>query len=178
MKHRPTEPAARLRGTAAGLLTGALAAGAHGVANGVPPSGAAMALLCVLAATVGAVAGTSQRASDPRVLLGLLAMGQALGHITLATAGHGHAGMIPAQPAPVMVLVHVLALGAGAALIAGSERLWRALSSALRACVHAGLRPSTAAAGTATTGADQPLHSALVVAVSISRRGPPVGSFC
>ncbi len=77
-------PAARLRGTAAGLLTAALAVAAHGVGSGAPPTGAATAQLAVLAATVGALAGTLRRATDARVLLGLLAAGQLFGHVMLA----------------------------------------------------------------------------------------------
>ncbi len=54
---RPTRSrCSRLRGTAAGLLTAALAVAAHGVGSGAPPTGAATAQLAVLAATVGALA--------------------------------------------------------------------------------------------------------------------------
>ena len=69
-------PAGRLRGTAAGLLTAALAVAAHSVGSGAPPTGAVVAQLAVLAATVGALAATIARAADARVLLGLLAAGQ------------------------------------------------------------------------------------------------------
>ena len=73
-----------LRGIAAGLLTAALAVAAHGVADGAAPSGTAVALLAVLAATVGGLATTISRAADVRVLLGLLAAGQLVGHLMLS----------------------------------------------------------------------------------------------
>ena len=58
----------RVRGMAAGLLTGALAVAAHAMAGGAVPPGAAVVLLSlsVLAFTVGAVAGSTDRTGDAR----------------------------------------------------------------------------------------------------------------
>ena len=64
-----------MRGTAAGLLTAALAVAAHAAGSGALPTGAVVAQLAVLAATVGALAATISRAADARILLGLLAAG-------------------------------------------------------------------------------------------------------
>ncbi len=174
MTRRPPDLAARLRGAATGLLTGALAVAAHGAAGGVVPSGAPAALLCLLAASLGAVAGTARRASELPVLLGLLAAGQVIGHVMLAAAGHTHGGS--PHTAPAMLAAHAIALTAGAVLIAGSERLCRALSCALRSCTRTGLTLPAAAAATPVLSADQPLHSTLLVAVSISHRGPPASA--
>ena len=88
MSRPHANPAARLRGTATGLLTAALAVAAHAVGSGVPPTGAVVAQLAVLAATVGALAATIARAADARVLLGLLAAGQLCGHVILSAVGH------------------------------------------------------------------------------------------
>ena len=77
-------PGARLRGTAAGLLTAALTVAAHSIGSGAPPTGAVVAQLAVLAATVGALAATIARAADVRVLLGVLAAGQLCGHLMLS----------------------------------------------------------------------------------------------
>jgi hypothetical protein len=74
-------PPARLRGTAAGLLTAALAVAAHSMGSGAPPTGAVVAQLAVLAATVGALTATIARAADARILLGLLAAGQVCSHV-------------------------------------------------------------------------------------------------
>ena len=136
-------PAGRLRGTAAGLLTAALAVAAHSVGSGAPPTGAVVAQLAVLAATVGALAATIARAADARVLLGLLAAGQLCGHVILSAVGHTHAAAT-APPAAAMLVAHVVAVGAGALLIATSDRLCRAVSRAVRVAVsdrrHAGRR--------------------------------------
>ncbi len=166
-------PAARLRGTATGLLTAALAVAAHGVGSAAPPTGAATAQLAVLAATVGALAGTIRHATDTRVLLGLLAAGQLLGHLLLSAVGHSHAP-ISAPPGAAMLAAHLVAIAAGAALIAAVDRLCRALSRAVRAVVRIVCPPVAAAPVSATVSADQPLRSALLLAASVSHRGPPV----
>jgi hypothetical protein len=169
-------PAARLRGTAAGLLTAALAVAAHAIGSGVPPAGAVAAQLAVLAATVGALAATIARAADARVLLGLLAAGQLCGHVMLSAVGHGHAVTTP-PPAWAMLAAHVVAVGAGAFLIAASDRLCRAVSRALRAAVRIVATPVTVALVAAIGHADQPLRSALLLAASVSHRGPPVSRY-
>jgi hypothetical protein len=164
--------AARVRGVATGLLTAALAVAAHGAGGGALPNGAAMSLLAVLAATAGALATTIPQTGTPRCLLGLLAVSQLLGHLLLSSAGHHHAGS-SAPPATAMLAAHLLAVVAGATLIAVGERLWRALSRAVRAVVRVdcavAARPMTVA-----RRADQPLRSALLLAASVSHRGPPV----
>jgi hypothetical protein len=162
----------RVRGVATGLLTAALAVAAHGAGGGALPNGAAMSLLAVLAVTAGALATTIPQASTPRCLLGLLAVSQLLGHLMLSSAGHHHAES-SAPPAAAMLAAHLLAIVAGATLIAIGERLWRALSRAVRAVVRVdcavAARPMTVA-----RRPDQPLRSALLLAASVSHRGPPV----
>ena len=166
-------PAARLRGTAAGLLTAALAVAAHGMGSGVPPTGAATAQLAVLAATVGALAGTLRHATDARVLLGLLAAGQLLGHVMLGAVGHGHTPAT-APPGAAMLAAHLVAIATGALLIAAGDRLCRAVSRAVKAAART-VCPLVATTPVVATGnADQPLRSALLLAASMSHRGPPV----
>jgi hypothetical protein len=158
------------------LLTAALAVAAHGVGGGAPPTGAAAAQLAVLAATVGALAATIRRAGDARVLLALLAAGQLFGHVMLSAFGHGHAPS-PAPPGAVMLATHVVAIATGALLIAAGDRLCRAVSRAVQATVRIVCPPLVAAPSedvAATGGADQPLRSALLLAASMSHRGPPV----
>lgn len=166
-------PAARLRGTAAGLLTGALAVAAHGVGSGAAPTGAATAQLAVLAATVGALAGTIRRATDARVLLGLLAAGQLLGHLMLSAVGHSHTPT-STPPAAAMLAAHLIAIAVGALLIAAGERLCRAVSRGVRAAVRIVSPPVAAVPVVARAAADQPLRSALQLAASVSHRGPPI----
>jgi hypothetical protein len=170
---RVPNPAARLRGSAAGLLTATLAVAAHGIGGGAVPTGAATAQLAVLAAAIGALAATIARAADARMLLGLLAAGQLLGHVMLEAAGHAHTSST-APPAAVMLAAHLTAIAAGAVLIAAGDRLCRAVSRAVRAAVRSICMPPAAPAVVATRGADQPLRSALLLAASVSHRGPPV----
>jgi hypothetical protein len=166
--------AAQLRGSAAGLLTAALALVAHTAAGGMP-SGAGVTLLAVLAGTVGTVAAASDRAADPRMLAALLATGQGVGHLTLAMAGHGHHADTPAVPQLPMLAAHALAVFAGAALIGAGDRLCRAVCTALRRFVTDLPRQLASAAATPAAGSDQPMHAALFLAASVSHRGPPVG---
>jgi hypothetical protein len=168
-----TNPAARLRGTAAGLLTAALAVAAHSVGSGAPPTGAVVAQLAVLAATVGALAATIGRTADARILLGLLAGGQLCGHVILSAVGHSHTAT-SAPPAAVMLAAHVVAVGAGAVLIAACDRLCRAVSRAVRAAVRIVAEPVTVAPVSVIGQADQPMRSRLLLAASVSHRGPPV----
>ena len=169
-------PAGRLRGTAAGLLTAALAVAAHSVGSGAPPTGAVVAQLAVLAATVGALAATIARAADARVLLGLLAAGQLCGHVILSAVGHTHAAAT-APPAAAMLVAHVVAVGAGALLIAASDRLSRAVSRAVRVAVRIIATPVAVAPIVVIGEADQPLRSALLLAASVSHRGPPASRY-
>jgi hypothetical protein len=164
--------AGRVRGVTTGLLTAALAVAAHGAGGGMLPSGAAMSLLAVLAVTVGALTTTIGHTSTPRLLLALLAAGQLLGHVLLSTAGHQHTSSAP--PAVAMLVAHVLATVAGASLIGAGERLWRALSRAVRAAVRVVCAVVAVQTMAVAHRADQPRHSALLLAASVSHRGPPV----
>jgi hypothetical protein len=170
---QPPKAAARLRGTATGLLTATLAVAAHGAAGGDAPAGAAVMLLVVLAATVGGLAATIARTADVRVLLGLLGMGQVVGHVLLSVAGHHHG--VPESPAPAMLIAHSSAVAAGAILVAAGDRLCRAVARAVQVTVRAIVAPVSCGPTVVTAGTDQPLRSALQLAASVSHRGPPVG---
>jgi hypothetical protein len=169
----PAQPAtaARLRGIAAGLLTAALAVAAHGAADHAVPSGAAVALLAVLSATVGGLSTTMSRASDARVLLTVLATGQVVGHVALTVAGHHHGAA--AAPGSAMLVAHAVALLAGALLIAAADRLCRVVSRVLLVAVRALARP-VPAKPFLIAHTDHPQRSALLLAASMSHRGPPV----
>lgn len=165
------DSAAPLRGTAVGTLTAALAIAAHGVAGGGLPDGAVAAQLLVLSVTLGALATTMAGANRAAVLWGLLGTGQLLAHALLATAGHAH----DARPGLAMFGAHVAAVSLGAGLIACGGRLSAAVSRVVRVMARNGpVAPESTAAGTARS-ADQPLHSARLLAASVSHRGPPVG---
>lgn len=159
---------------AAGLLTAALAIAAHAMAGGAVPPGAAAVLLCVLAGTIGAAAAATERASDARVLLAMLAVGQLVGHVVLTIVGDMHCTASGGPPAAVMLAAHTVGLVVGAGLIAAGERLCRALSSVIRGFVGELPFPLATVPAAAVTAGDQPLRSALLLAASVCRRGPPV----
>jgi len=168
-------PAIPLRGLAAGSLTVALATTAHAAAGGGTPSGATSAQLVLLAVVIGALSATISCADRFRVQLVLMAAGQVLGHLLLGTVGHHHANA--ASPsAAAMVAAHVAAVTCGAALIAAAGYLSTAVSRAVRAAVPPTPGPVTAAPPAALGHADQPLRSALLLAASMSHRGPPVSA--
>lgn len=168
MSHRLSD-LSTLRGLAVGSLTAALALAAHGAAGAALGSSAAAVLLALLAAGVGALAGSLERAAEPTVLVALLAAGQAIGHVMLAVAGHSHGP----SPGAAMLSAHLLAVVAGALLIAGAERLCRALSTVLAEGTARRLPPPVVWPIWTWTRPDHPLQSRLLVAVSISHRGPP-----
>lgn len=173
---QPSTVAARLRGTAAGLLTATLAVAAHSLAGSPAPTGTSAALLAVLAVTVGALAASISRTSDARALLALLAAGQLVGHLMLSAAGHSHGDPgATALPAPAMLAAHALAVVIGALLIAAGDHLCRAVSRVVGAVARV-VVPQTPERAVVTTGADQPLRSALLLAASMSHRGPPVSA--
>ena len=129
-------------------------------------------MLVLLAGTVGAVAATAERASDARILFVLLGSGQLIAHVTLAIAGHHHGAA--GAPWPLMLGAHTIALAAGAVLIAGGERLCRVICTAVRDAARHPPCPVVFTAAVPTVAGDQPLRSALLLAASLSHRGPPV----
>jgi hypothetical protein len=164
--------AARLRGTAAALLTATLSLAAHSVGAGAIPAGAVATQLLVLAVTVGVLASVVHRAADVRVMVGFLAVGQLVGHLMLAAGGHSH----HPGPAPItVVLAHIVAIGIGAALITAGDRLCQVLSRVLRVSVRRTAQPMAAPVVTVARDADQPLRLRLLLAASVSLRGPPAG---
>jgi hypothetical protein len=164
-----------MRGLAAGSLTVALAITAHAAAGGGTPSGATAAQLVLLAVATGALSATISRADRFRVQLVLMAAGQVLGHLLLGTVGHHHASAV-GPSAATMVAAHVVAVACGAALIAAAGYLCTAISRVVRTTVAPASVPITSVPRVALGDADQPLRSALLLAASMSHRGPPVGA--
>ena len=164
--------AARWRGAWTALVTAALAIAAHAQGHG-PLSGAGVTLVIVIAGTVGAMSASTQVWRGAPGLTALLAAGQLVGHLVLATSEHSHAG----GPAPAMVIAHAVAVLVGAVLIAAGDRLCRTMSSTVRALTAAPSVPAEPLVVEVSTS-DQPLPSMLRLVVSLSRRGPPVGSHC
>lgn len=158
---------------AAGALTASLSVVAHAAAGGGLPSGSTVAVLAVLSATLGTLVATIRDTADVKILVAVLAVGQLLCHAVLGAAGHSHSTG-GAASLGLMVTGHALAIAFGAMLIAMGGHLCAAMSRMLRAASapprHPVAAPSTVLAGSA----DQPRHSALILAASVSHRGPPV----
>lgn len=164
---------ARLRGAAAGLLTAALTLAAHSYGGGSVPGGASAVALVLIAAVVGAVTSALPRTDRLPVLVAVLGAGQVIGHAVLSAHGHPHTS----PPAAAMAAAHVLAVVAGAVLIESAARLCLALSTALRVFRSRDFPPAVAPVTTAVRSVDHPLRSTLLLAFSLSHRGPPVAGY-
>ncbi|MGY1896099.1 hypothetical protein [Nocardia gipuzkoensis] len=130
-----------LRGGLVGVLVGVLAVAAHGSAGAGVPGSTELTLVLLIAAGVGAAAaaGASRACLRPSVAAGLLGAGQLLSHAALSIlVGHDHSGtgsIATVSPLPTawMLLAHIVAAVGCAALIVLAERLYAAVSGALRA---------------------------------------------
>jgi hypothetical protein len=124
----------------------------------------------VVAAATGAASG-HHRASRTEVMVAVLAVGQIAGHAAMATSTHqhGHALDVSWQS---MMLAHVVAVVAGATLMALADRLCCAVSRVLRVCVPPARSPVDGA-GPSPLWADRQVPQSFSMFSSISHRGPP-----
>jgi hypothetical protein len=173
-----SHPAAvdHLRGATAAVFTAALAVAAHGVADGMAPAGGTVALLTVLSAALGAGVAKCASTSHTRVLVSVLATGQLAAHLALSTSGHGRGGWSWPTPSALMLAAHLVAVLTGAMLVSACERLYTALSSVARRYPRATAGASPRSAPTVAVRSDPPRQRALLIAASISHRGPPAGA--
>lgn len=167
---RRTAPAA-FRGLTTTAFTGALAVAAHAVAGGGWPTGGAAVLLAATASVVGLIA-MADRVAATSVLLALLAGGQVAAHLSLAAASHTH-DENSGVPTALMFCTHAVAVFVGAMLTSAAERVCRALCRAARRCLTVARTPVRTRTLAAITTDDQPLQHVLLLAASISHRGPP-----
>lgn len=166
--------AARFRGSAAGAFTAALAVAAHGLGDGGAPAGGSLALLAVLAVGIGALVATWERAARRLTLLGVLAGGQLAGHLALSIGGHHGSAAAPVS----MVTLHVVAVITGALLVTACERLFRLLSTVVSGSDPTGPLPAVVPLRTAVIRGEHPSRRELLLAASISHRGPPARIAC
>lgn len=155
------------------MLTAALTLAAHGVGGGAVLAGAPTVQLLVVAAVIGGLAASMSHADDLAVMVCLLGAGQLFGHVVLAADGHAHA----APPTDAMLTAHAVAVVIGGLLITAGARLCRILSRVLRLVGRP--NPSLAFVSRVRAAtADQPMRSALLIACSMSYRGPPARTCC
>ncbi|WP_433757943.1 hypothetical protein [Nocardia sp. CA-135398] len=140
----PDQPSGSPRGCLVGGLVGALAIAAHGAGGGGFPDSAESALLLVVSASMGWVAGQLWHTDGRWAVLGPLALGQLAGHAVLSGLidhSHTHAAaprLDPYLPTGWMLSAHLIATLGCVALILLAERLYALASSVIRAVSTAG----------------------------------------
>ncbi|MEV0032509.1 hypothetical protein [Nocardia sp. NPDC050793] len=171
---KPVEGATRLRGAFVGSASGAVSIAAHALGGGViSPEQSSVALLIGACAAVGVLVGSLRTRAGLLELMGLLAVGQGVGHTALTLSpGHHHG----AHATALMLLAHLAAIPVGALLIRGAEAaIRRAASSVRRAARVLGAMPVPALPTVALLAArDAAIPRRLLLASGIGTRGPPV----
>ncbi|MCP2296757.1 hypothetical protein APR11_003189 [Nocardia amikacinitolerans] len=170
---KPAEGAARLRGAFVGSASGAVGIAAHALGGGVvSPERPSLALLIGACAAVGVLVGSLRRRAGFVELMGLLAIGQAVGHTALTMSpGHHHGSHATA----VMLAAHLAAIPVGALLIRSAEAALAKAASSVRDVVRVlGPAPAPASAPIiriAPRAAACPRR--LLLSSGIGTRGPP-----
>ena len=178
------------RGWIAGSFATGVAAAAHGLADGAPPSALAVVVGLVFAGILGTLV-IGRTPSLPRLAL-IVGGSQVAFHLvfswltpgTATAAHHGAATLMTPAVAhhgtdPWMWAAHALALLATIAFLRRAElALWNLLLDALRATRFATIAISARPASAATIAAAGPRHPlAFAVSSVVSRRGPPAPGF-
>ncbi|MFC9894139.1 hypothetical protein ACFVMC_10640 [Nocardia sp. NPDC127579] len=166
---------ARVRGAAAGSISGAIALAAHGWASGaMPPEGSTLMLLAAAAAVIGAlVAGLAPLRDSAGGLIGALVAGQLLGHVTMGL-GSGHVQHGDAQLTPAMLAAHIVAAVVAAFVIRGAEAAYRIGTAALARVVPARYRaPAIPAPAPLRTRHRDHVILRVLAAETLRTRGPP-----
>ncbi|MGW5311780.1 hypothetical protein [Nocardia thailandica] len=167
---------ARLRGAAAGSMSGALALAAHGVASGgALPSSTTVTLLAAASAVVGALAaGLAPLRGGSLALVAALLVGQLLGHTTMSWSS-GHAHHADDSLGLGMLAAHLVAALLAAVVIAGAEAAHRIAGAVVGRVLL--LRPTLPGPG--DTLSPPPVHRDRVIlrilaATTRFTRGPPL----
>ncbi|MEU2253636.1 hypothetical protein [Nocardia xishanensis] len=171
---KPVKGATRLRGAFVGSASGAVSIAAHALGGGViSPEQSSVALLIGACAAVGVLVGSLRTRAGLLQLMGLLAIGQGIGHTALALAPGHHHGAHATVP---MLLAHLAAIPVGALLIRGAEAaVGRAASSVRRAMrVLGALLVPAPPTVVLVTARDAAIPRKLLLGSGIGTRGPPV----
>ncbi|WP_431965737.1 hypothetical protein [Nocardia sp. bgisy134] len=171
---KPAVGATRLRGAFVGSASGAVSIAAHALGGGViSPEQSSVALLIGACAAVGVLVGSLRTRAGLLELMGLLAVGQAVGHTALTMSpGHHHG----AHATALMLLAHLAAIPVGALLIRGAEAAaGRAASSVRRAVRVLGAMPVPALRAVVLVATrDAVMPRKLLLGSGMGTRGPPV----
>ncbi|MFF0533300.1 hypothetical protein ACFYT3_33645 [Nocardia amikacinitolerans] len=170
---KPAEGSARLRGAFVGSASGAVAIAAHALGGGaVAPEQPSVALLIGACAAVGVLVSSLRLRAGFVELMGLLTIGQAVGHTALTMSpGHHHGS----HATSVMLSAHLAAIPIGALLIRSAEAALAKAVSSVRDVVRVlGPVPAPASASIiriAPRAAASPRR--LLLSSGIGTRGPP-----
>ncbi|MBF6240358.1 hypothetical protein IU474_25265 [Nocardia otitidiscaviarum] len=167
----PTDHAARLRGAAVGTASGAVAVAAHGLGGGsTDVGGSALALLIVACGLIGVVVASVRPRAGVLSTMGMLAVGQSVGHEALSMAPQQHQHGLSAG----MVAAHLVAIPVGAFAIRAAEvGLRRAVTSVRRFIVALGPMPVAPGRVLPVAFDQRPVPARLLVSSGVGRRGPP-----
>lgn len=168
----PNRNAPRLRGAAVALFSVILALAAHGAALDTGPRGGSVALLAVLCAGIGALVSVRNRAGVT-TLFAALSVGQLAGHPVLSMNHHHEADWLPT---PVMLAAHLGAVLLGAVLVSACERCHETLSRSIRGGQRVVQRVTLTSTRLCHRTDHHCLQHELLLAASISHRGPPARS--
>lgn len=130
----PTSRAGWLRGALVGSCSAVITVAAHAGAGGGMPRGSAFVIALLGCATIGAVTGSIPlHGRHTRIAGVILALGlaQALGHLTLFTAGGHHHGVAGAELTASMLAAHAAAAIVLGLVISSAEYLYVVCSSVL-----------------------------------------------
>lgn len=162
-----------MRGAFAGSISAAVSVAAHAAGNGMAPTESSVVLLVLGCAAVGAVSATPRADRHATWFLAAsLALGQAIGHITLSVGAVHHDGL---QLSPAMMAAHAVAIAVAAVLILAGERGCALAVSALTRALPLPFAPLPVVASTAVgiPTCRPTLARWLLVGSSIGTRGPP-----
>ncbi len=146
---------------------------AHALGGGTMAPGSAAIMMLIAASTaIGSLAAHTRTGLFR--LMGLLALGQLLGHLALTLSPHSHDMLITAP----MLVAHLAATVAGAVLVRGAETTLRRAVSLIRRAVGAITHNlGIAGAPVVVSGPDTvAAPRRLVLASGTGRRGPPAHS--
>lgn len=136
------------------------------------PAGSALTLLFAACTVIGVVVASTRPRHVLAATMGMLTIGQGIGHIALSVASEHHHD----SASPLMLATHLVAIPVGALLIRAAEiGMRRAITSVRRFMVSLGIAPVPLdKPARAFAVDDRAVVRRLLVNPGIGRRGPPV----
>ncbi|PPJ33818.1 hypothetical protein C5E45_05335 [Nocardia nova] len=165
-----------MRGGCVGAAAGTVSIAAHAFGGGaVAPGSTAIMMLIAASTAIGCLAAHTR--TGLLRLMGLLAVGQAIGHLALTLSPHCHDVLITAP----MLVAHITATVVGAVLVRGAETTLRRAVSLIRRVVGAVAHVLGISGAPVVVSIPDTVTAPrrLVLASGTGRRGPPrlTGSF-